>query len=55
MEQIKKFEYSIDNDFMKGAFYTWNEKRVRRYLRQLLGWKLYFKVRKLIVIKEIKI
>ena len=52
MKQLKKFEYSIDNGFMEGVFYAWNEKRVRRHLRQLLGWKLYFKVRKYIVINE---
>jgi len=55
MKQIKQFEYSIDNGFMKGAFCTWNEKRVRRHLRQLLGWKLYFQVRKMIIIKEVEI
>ena len=55
MKLVKQFEYSIDNDFMKGIFYTWNEKRVRKYLRQLLGWKLYFKVRKMIVIKEVQL
>ena len=54
MKQLKRFRYSIDNDFMKGVFYTWNERRVRRHLRQLLGWKLYFKVRKMIVIKEVE-
>ena len=54
MKQIKKFEYSIDN-FMRGAFCTWNEKRVRKYLRKLLGWRLYFQVRKMIVIKEVEI
>lgn len=54
MKQIKRFEYSIDNDFMKGTFFTWNERRVRRYLRWLLGWKLYFSVRKMIVIKEVE-
>jgi hypothetical protein len=55
MKQVKKFEYSIDNGFMKGAFCTWNKKRVRRHLRQLLGWKLYFKVRKMITIKEVQL
>jgi hypothetical protein len=55
MKQIKQFEYSIDNGFIKGVFYTYNERRVRRYLRQLLGWKLYLQVRKYIVIKEAKI
>jgi hypothetical protein len=54
MKQIKKFEYSIDN-FVRGTFCTFNEKRVRKYLRRLLGWKLYFKVRKMIIIKEVKI
>lgn len=55
MKQIKQFEYSIDNGFVKGTFQTWNKKRVRRYLRQMLGWKLYFKVRKMIVIKEVEL
>ena len=55
MKQLKQFEYSIDNNFVKGTFIAWNEKSVRRYLRQLLGWKIYFKVRKRIVIKEVKI
>lgn len=55
MKQLKQFEYSIDNGFVKGTFITWNEKRVRRYLRQLLGWKIYFRVRKMIVIKEVEI
>ena len=54
MKQLKQFRYSIDNDFMKGVFYTWNERRVRRHLRYLLGWRLYFKVRKKIVIKEVE-
>ena len=54
MKKLKQFSYSIDNGFMKGVFYTWNEKRVRRQLRQVLGWKLYFKVRKMIVIKEVE-
>lgn len=52
MKQIKRFEYSIDNNFMKGVFYARTERRVRIYLRRLLGWKLYFRVRKMIVIKE---
>ena len=55
MKQIKLFEYSIDNGFMKGVFCTWNEKRVRRHLRRLLGWKLYRQVRESIVIKEVEI
>lgn len=55
MKQIKQFEYSIDNGFMKGIFCTWNEKRVRRHLRQLLGWKLYFQVRKMINIQEVSL
>ena len=55
MKQLKQFRYSIDNGFMEGVFYAWNERRVRRYLRQLLGWKMYFKIRKMIVIKEVKI
>jgi hypothetical protein len=55
MKPRKLFEYSIDNGFMKGVFCTWNERRVRRHLRRLLGWKLYLQVRKMIVIKEIKI
>lgn len=54
MKQIKRFEYSIDNGFVKGVFCTWNERRVRKYLRKLLGWKLYLKVRKMIVIKEVE-
>ena len=54
MKQLKQFRYSIDNNFMKGVFYAWNERQVRRYLRQLLGWNLYFRVRKMIVIKEVE-
>lgn len=55
MKRLKRFAYSIDNDFMKGVFYTWNERSVRRYLRRLLGWKLYFKVHKMISIKEVQV
>lgn len=55
MKQIKQFEYSIDNGSMEGTFCTWNEKRVRRFLRRLLGWKLYFKVRKMINIQEVQL
>jgi hypothetical protein len=55
MKQLKKFEYSIDNGFMTGDFYTWNKKRVRKHLRYLLGWKLYFKVRKMINIQEVQL
>lgn len=54
MKQIKQFEYSIGNVFMKGIFHTWNERRVRRYLRKLLGWKMYLQVRKYITIDEVK-
>ena len=53
MKQLKQFSYSIDNDFMQGMFFTWSERRVRRYLRRLLGWKLYLQVRKYIVITEV--
>ena len=53
MKQLKQFEYSIDNGFVKGVFCTWSERRVRRHLRQVFGWKLYFKIRKMIVIKEV--
>lgn len=55
MKQVKKFEYSIDNGFMTGTFCAWNERSVRRYLRRLLGWRLYFKVHKMISIKEVQI
>lgn len=55
MKELKRFEYSIDSGFMKGAFCARNEKRVRRHLRKLLGWKLYLQVRKMIVIKEVEI
>ena len=55
MKPIKLFEYSIDNGFMKGVFCARNEKRVRRHLRRLLGWKLYRQVRESIVIKEVEI
>ena len=54
MKPVKQFEYSVDNGFMKGVFYTWSERRVRRHLRRLLGWRVYFKVRKLITIKEVE-
>lgn len=52
MKQLKQFRYSIDNDFMKGVFYAWNERQVRRRLRQVLGWKLYLRMRKYITISE---
>jgi hypothetical protein len=54
MKKIKRFEYSIDNGFMKGAFYALDEKQVRKYLRKLLGWKLYRQVRESIIIKEVE-
>lgn len=52
MKQLKQFRYSIGNGFMQGVFYTRNERQVRRYLRQLLGWKMYLLWRKDIVITE---
>jgi hypothetical protein len=55
MKPVKQFAYSIDNGFMEGVFHTWNERRVRRHLRRLLGWKLYLQVRKMIIIKEVEL
>lgn len=55
MRPLKQFSYSIGNDFMTGTFITWNKRRVRRYLRRLLGWKTYLQVRKDIVITEGKL
>lgn len=54
MKQLKQFEYSIDNGFVKGVFFAYNARQGRRFLRQLLGWKLYLQVRKDIIINEVE-
>lgn len=52
MKQIKIYEYNVDN-FIKGRFATYSPNGVRRYLRKnLLGFALYWKIRKNLIITE---
>ena len=54
MNSEKVYEYTIDNGFIKGQTIAHNEKEVRRFLRKLLGLKLYLRVRKIITIKKVQ-
>lgn len=53
MKQVKIYEYNVDN-FIKGRFATYSPRRVRRHLRYLLGFVLYWKIRKNLIITEVE-
>lgn len=53
MKQVKIYEYNADN-FIRGRFATSSPRRVRRYLRNLLGFVLYWKIRKNLIITEVE-
>lgn len=54
MKQLKIYEYNADN-FIKGRFATYSPRRVRRHLRRnLLGFALYWKIRKNLIITEVE-
>ena len=53
MRKLKIYVYDADG-FVRGQFTTYAPHRVRRYLRKMLGFKLYWKLRKNITISEVK-
>lgn len=53
MKQMKIYEYHAD-DFISGRFTTYSPRRVRKYLRTLLGFVLYWKIRKHLIITEVE-
>lgn len=53
MKQVKIYEYNADN-FVKGRFASYSPRGVRRYLRNLLGIVLYWKIRKYLTITEVE-
>ncbi len=54
MRKLKLYHYELEDGFLSGQFWTWNKRRVRRHIRQLLGWGLYLKVRKILTITEVE-
>ena len=53
MKQLKLYDYNADN-FIKGRFITYSPRRVRRHLRRTFGFATYWKIRKHLIIKEVK-
>lgn len=53
MKQVRIYEYNADG-FIKGRFATYSPRRVRRHLRKMLGWVLYWKIRKYLTITEVE-
>ena len=51
MDNCKLYLYNAD-DVFKGQYWSRSPKKVRKYLRRLLGLITYLRIRKYIVIKE---